>query len=449
MKKLKKALSLLLAGVVAATAMLCGSVSASAASSKTALLKTALTQIDSRATDVAALGQDLYMFFNDTYNAVYRIGSDEIKNWRSTGKLKATKIAVDPEVAKTDWDYYTDITFEYGDYALWGYYKNDNTITKFVMKYDKANKKITKVYSTDNYIGISGDGSMSEFIYDSDKGKLTLKILNNKAKLVKQLSYDFSAEDTYSRWAVFRYGSDTACISYYRESEADLSSNEGIKGGHIITVDKNGKTKTVADNLNRDISVGNNYITFDRRPLAGRSYVYLTSKGKGYGTFGLRRLENEVFKTDGAVYVYTINDFGKKIYGTKAVAEYVAGPDEDLQYKYALVNISSDKFISAVYDDMSTSDNGEMFLVKNSKGQWGYLNSKGKKLAMFDDAGAFTGSGKYAPVIKNGKIYLVDKNMKQVSKTIKADDNSYLNTLGDELFLYTYGGKTYLMTNKK
>ena len=346
------------------------------------------------------------------------------------------------------------MTFEYGDYALWGYDKNDNTVTKFVMKYDKANKKITKVYSTDNYIGISSDGSMSEFIYDSDKGKLTLKILNNKAKLVKQLDYDFSAQDCYPRWGCFRRGSDTACISYYRESEADLSYDDGIKGGHIITVDKNGKTKTVADNLNRDILVGNNYIAFDCRPLVGLGYVHLTSKGKGYGIYGLRLLETKISQGDDEISLvytdtFTLSDLGKKIYGTKAVAEYVGGTYADPTYKYALVNISNNKLLSSVYDDMYTDNDGEIYSVMNSKGQRGFLNSKGKKLAMFDDAGAFSGNGKYAPVLKDGKIYLVNKSMKQVSKTIKADKDSGVRTLGDELFMYTYGGKIYLMTNKK
>ena len=89
-----------------------------------------------------------------------------------------------------------------------------------------------------------------------------------------------------------------------------------------------------------------------------------------------------------------------------------------------------------------------MFSVMSSNGKCGFMNIKGKVLASFDDAGSFFGSGKYAPVIKSGKIYLVDSNMKQVSKTIKADDKSIVYTLGDEIFMYTYNDKLYFMTNK-
>ena len=449
MKRLKKALSLLLVAAIAVTALVCGSVSASAASSKTALLTTALSKIDSKAKEIIDLGQGIYWLYdNDTgYNAFYRIGSDEIKAWRSSGKLKATKLTADDKLKKCT-GYYTDCTFAFGDYAL--FYKDDNDIrTEYVIKYDKSKKTLTTIYSSKNYIGVSSDGSISEFIWNDSTGKLQLKILNNKAKLVKQLNYDFSAEDCIAHWNVFRYGSDTACISYCSESEYIRSATEDIKSGHIITIDKNGKTKTVAEFANTAFMTGGNYIVADRPPLAGLSYVYLTSKNKGYSTLDLRGLEDEIFKKDGVVYAYTISSFGKKIYGTKAVAEYVAGPEDDLQYKYALVNISSNKLISAVYDGMYTDNDGETYSVMNSKGQRGFLNSKGKKLAMFDDADSFYGKGKYAPVIKDGKIYLINMKMNQVSKTIKADKDSEVWTFGDELFAYRYGGKVYLMTNKK
>ncbi|MBQ6555034.1 MAG: hypothetical protein IJL89_07375, partial [Firmicutes bacterium] len=256
MKRLKKALSLLLVAAIAVTALVCGSVSASAASSKTALLTTALSKIDSKAKEIIDLGQGIYWLYdNDTgYNAFYRIGSDEIKAWRSSGKLKATKLTADDKLKKCT-GYYTDCTFAFGDYAL--FYKDDNDIrTEYVIKYDKSKKTLTTVYSSKNYLGVSSDGSISEFIWNKSTGTLQLKILNNKAKLVKQLNYDFSAEDCIAHWNVFRYGSDTACISYCSESEYIRSATEDIKSGHIITIDKNGKTKTVAEFANTAFMTG-------------------------------------------------------------------------------------------------------------------------------------------------------------------------------------------------
>lgn len=92
---------------------------------------------------------------------------------------------------------------------------------------------------------------------------------------------------------------------------------------------------------------------------------------------------------------------------------------------------------------MSTED-GKIYLVKNAKGERGYINRKGKELAFFEYAGSFIGD--YAPVVKNGKAYLIDRNMKQVSEKIDADS---VSTLGEGLFRVTKGDKVMLMTYKK
>ncbi len=442
-------MSLLLVGAIAVTSLLCGSVTASAASSKTALLSTALSQVDSKADSSLGLGQDILALYNSSDDSgclgFYRIGSEEIKAWRSSGKLKATKLTADDTLLKSS-GCISDMTFAYGNYALF-YSIADDVTTYHVVKYNKSKKTLTTIYSTKNFIGVSGDGSMSEFIWNQDTRKLQVRILNNKAKLVKKLTYDYSADDSYGCWNAFRCGNDKAYVSYYRESELDISSDGDIRGGNIIAIDKNGKTKTVSDFVSTEVVVGVNYVAFDHRPIDGISYVCLTSKNKDYDTFNLRYYTDE--KSMDEADFYTICDFGTKIYGTKAIAAYKGGTNEDPVYKYVLVNISSNKRLSKVYDYMFTRNDGEMFCAVNSKGQRGFVDSKGKELAIFDAADCFAGNGKYAPVIKDGKIYLVDKNMKQISKTIKADEDSEVWTVGDELFSYRYGNKIYYMTTKK
>lgn len=446
MKKIRKALSLLLACTAAITAIFCGSVTASAASTKTALVKTAFSQIDSKAEQVAPMGKDLYYFYSDTYSAVYRIGSEELKNWRSTGKLKATRITVDPEIAKHNWSFYINQCWIYSDLAVLYTTDSEEDVIHYVVKYDEANKKITKVYSTKNLIGVSDNGSMSEFIYDKEKDRLTVRILNSKAKLVKKLEYDFN--DRYGCWRPFNSGGRYAYVTYTDNSHTD--GEYTFFDENQVVIDRKGNAKIAKKYEDifaaGNVAYGSNYRASERPPLAGTRFIYLTSTDKEY------MIDTTYYFTDSSSKNYWLNDFGEEFYGTKAVGTYIyTTPDEEnrqYEYKYALVDIKNDKFLSAKYDRIYTKNGGKMFSVMSSKGKCGFMNIKGKVLASFDDAGSFFGSGKYAPVIKSGKIYLVDSNMKQVSKTIKADDKSIVYTLGDEIFMYTYNDKLYFMTNK-
>ena len=455
MKRFKKMLSLLLVGVIAVTSLFCGTVTASAASSKASLLSLDITKIDSKATGIGSLGQDLYILYSDSYRAVYRIGSDEIKKWRSSGKLKATKITVDSDITKYIWKYNSSVSLKYGDYTYFSYKDNNNITHYYILKYEKDKNKLTEIYTTTNYIGISSDGTMSEFIYDSNKKVLTLKILNSNGKLVKKHTYDLG-DNCYWYCYAFEFGSQYAYVTYWKEKDRDTNSNDYDKlfkvGNHYI-IGTNGKQKKISDLIWAFgfIAKGKNYVAFEAPPADSVRNVYLTEKNKTYNLDSISNFSTGEYKVN--YKYYELIGFANELFGTKAIGQYQYTDNSDpnnkkYEYKYALVNVKNDKFISAKYDYMNTYDNGETFLVEDSKGQWGYLNAKGKKLAMFTDAAAFYGSGKYAPVIKGGNIYLIDKNMKQVSKTIKSDKDSGVTTLDDELFKYTKGGKNYIMTNK-
>lgn len=55
------------------------------------------------------------------------------------------------------------------------------------------------------------------------------------------------------------------------------------------------------------------------------------------------------------------------------------------------------------------------------------------------EAGKWTGSGEYTPVMDNGKGYLVDKDGNRVSDML--DEVSYVETLDDDLYLFWVGDK--------
>ena len=71
----------------------------------------------------------------------------------------------------------------------------------------------------------------------------------------------------------------------------------------------------------------------------------------------------------------------------------------------------------------------------------GYINTDGELLATFDDASEF--KGKYAPVVKDGKAFLINKDMKRVSEKIDADG---VYTLDKDLFSVLVDDEVFLMT---
>lgn len=85
--------------------------------------------------------------------------------------------------------------------------------------------------------------------------------------------------------------------------------------------------------------------------------------------------------------------------------------------------IIPDGALLAVSDSLDISDNKYWLVGEN--GKWGYVDHDGKKQEMFDDASEFV-NGK-AMVIKDGKAYYIDENLKCSEEGMEADA------------VYTYG----------
>ncbi len=82
-----------------------------------------------------------------------------------------------------------------------------------------------------------------------------------------------------------------------------------------------------------------------------------------------------------------------------------------------------------------------LYLFETYSGKIGYMDENEKVLGEFDATDGFV--GKYAPVVKDGKAYLVDKDMKAVSTEIEADD---VIAIDEDLFLAKKGDTTYFVT---
>ena len=236
----------------------------------------------------------------------------------------------------------------------------------------------------------------------------------------------------------FTFGGDYAHVLYAKGKNGDKT----FDAVHAI-VDTKGNSKIiyVLEGITAygKCSANKNYQGFESVPNEGINKVYLFDNDKTYNLKNICKYKN-----------YKLLNFGLMFNGTKTIATYIYQKDENAepQYKCALVDVKSDKILSSLYEYMYTEDNGNTYLMQASNGKWGYLNSKGKKLGSFDFASVFSGNGKYAPVINNGKMYLIDKKMKRASTTVAVDNNTVVYTYGEELFLYIEGDTQYLMTYK-
>jgi hypothetical protein len=77
----------------------------------------------------------------------------------------------------------------------------------------------------------------------------------------------------------------------------------------------------------------------------------------------------------------------------------------------------SDMSVLAVYDYISLAED-DLYLVSDGD-KWGYIDPSGKEIAMYDDAGAFYNG--YAPIIKDGKAYIIDTDLNEIEELGEAD----------------------------
>ena len=223
--------------------------------------------------------------------------------------------------------------------------------------------------------------------------------------------------------------------------------------------------------------IGENFVSYEFEPGTGgtwdKFYIYLPESGKEYNIGSICKITNNDKE-------YNLSSIVGKVYGNKFIAQYnVSG--ESSYPRYALASFGENnkaEIISDFYTSMSSDDNGKTFLVekatvtvkvngyitstnKNVEGI-GYIDANGKELGLFDNAGSFVNDSKYAPVINEGKFYLIDKNMKAVSDTIDVekefaieDEGAFviipekaIKTLDNDLYLYEQGTSKFLILRR-
>lgn len=141
----------------------------------------------------------------------------------------------------------------------------------------------------------------------------------------------------------------------------------------------------------------------------------------------------------------------REVFGDKMITRYTSDiTGEEDEYRYVLLDKT--KLASATYKERAKpdsksyksmySEDGKIFYVKSEDDKWGFIDADGNELGFFDNIGTFIGD--YAPVVKDGKAYLIDRNMNCVSEKIDADSIGTYST-DTEHFMITKDDKDYIV----
>lgn len=401
------------------------------------------------------------------------VSDEDIANWQKTGEFTYTELTPDFEMPE-------NLSYFYGDNNVgWIRREVDGKPNLKIVNYDAESKTITtKNEFDDDWTYVFADGTVIYFAPDKYAGKLSVTITTADGKSnTKTFEYKGSGEmfynyacnvnaDVNSKYiAAVLWMTNVKAVPYEEGSEQTLTAY----AYDIYGITKDGKVDTlysepeyeydVGFGTNRAPVVSMGYLDVNDHcmswmeecaPMVPQRMIYSLETGKIVKSnvyLSEYDVELKCKYTDGEYYSEIDGVTG--MWGNKFIAECPVDETSDTtEYRYILFSFEeepdsfNDDFtpLSKVYKHISSED-GKIFLVETEDDKWGFIDENGKELAIFDDASAFLGN--YAPVVKDGKAYIIDKNMNRVSEMIDADG---VYSVKDNVFYITRDGEYYLAT---
>lgn len=422
------------AGIIAAAVTVsCLTFTASAAENK--LVTTSYSDV---------FGDNNYYRLGDGYFAVYnnfvdppefkiiRLGNDEVAQWLSTGNLEYKTIEGSADIA--------GLYFNSGTLDGSGYLTFYNRDSYYLFSFNKDSGEFSKVYEYANGKVTRKDGYSLGYDFDYDSGVLTYSVTAPDGGVTKHsLTYTKAFEGENYCCQVCPAHGDGEYVGYIDwkvsgtvniVNAEEPWSEDNTADYDLYGIKKDGSLdriytakETFYDGTFNTLVVGyaDNYVAW----YADNCLHIRTVDGNVYDLTGLNCSDD---------YIYYVMG----VYGNQAiVAERVPARSGG---NYMVVDITGGgKEVSKKYEGeaLSTTDGGKTYLVSASddgRWYWGFIDSAGNELAKFDDASSFIGDGAYAPVVKDGKGWLVDRNMNQVSEKIDADG---CTTISENLFRFS------------
>lgn len=354
-----------------------------------------------------------------------RIGEEQISEWSKTGKISAALVESDLDISGLSW--WTG-DFEGGYVQLIREDSDGNVTERYVVHLNKDSGKIETAYklgadwcytTPDGYTVLSptsdvGSGTVTFTVMKPDGTSFTSTLNSWVAH------QDGAKWDDYV-WFTYRAAVDDKYCAYAVIDEKLDGQMTDERVYAVYAIDKQGNTVKLKGDIR---AAGCNFSRADGDNLA---VSFVDSPFAFVITLSADSGEAHQFDMYGNVYYV-----GK----TKAVGQEMG------QETQKLIDLSTGNIV-AQYTEIQAVDD-ELFLVITNDGKCAYINGSGKLLDTFDDADVFLGD--YAPVVKNGKAYLIDRNMNRVSEMI--DGNGVYSFRGG-LYRVDNGENAMLMTYAK
>jgi len=396
-----------------------------------------------------------------TDTGFFSVTDEDITNWQNTGEFTYSELTADFEIPEI-----VDGLGQKGNVAwMAGRDSEEQDMSLRVLNYDPEAKSITTAVNHDtvwNYI--NQDGTVIAYAGNDEAGKFAVMVTSADGKNVVN-SLEYKGEGGYF-WNIANISDNPeyACAILWKtdakkvrigDSEDDYYTQYAFD---VYAVTKDGNLETVAsytfENSNiygyGNLNGGGDWISWMFEPM-GKDWsqiiysldsketiefpAYLYSYGDDYSAIACK------YKNGfGSARIDYVIDFYNDTFVGRFVTDYTTDP---IQYSYMLFRNDNGTVDGAsIFGWYSSSSDGKIFCVQKGD-KWGYIDANGKELAMFDDAGSFEGD--YAPVVKDGKAYLIDRSMNRVSEMIDADGVTSIEG-NDRMFKLKKDGKTYLAT---
>ncbi len=391
---------------------------------------------------VIGLGEGYYVMYNG-YSAGAEIvycGTDVIDSWRKTGKPEVKTVSCGTDIS--------GMTFKSGIIdknggivKLVSTSQNDTICHVFTL--DKAKNEFTEAYSypiqsvwsnassrNDGYSFVKDEPNWQTWectysVYDA-KGNMTQKTISPKNNNISiedsGMCERVSFIDCYGEGKYVGF----ACVADYA-TEKTMTISESFEAPTFIYeingINKDGSLTPLTEVR----SYGNELI-----PVFFGGENFVAWKNYEDGCYYVMTLDdNKTYKLESNDKFNSIAE----VIGKKVTVEKRSNYMPDGGYPRMVFDLETGKMLAENEYSMTSNDGGKIFMskAKGYDGEWRYFDENLKKLGTFSDAGSFIEGNQYAPVVQDGKGWLVDRNMNQVSEKIDAVG---CTTLGKDLFRF-------------
>ena len=439
------------------------------------------------------------------FDGLAYLSKEDLKNWQETGVLTLSKLKADFDTTGLKWGmfhaengYVQLVKMEKQMVEDdWGNEQEENVVT-YRGLYKIEDNEIKKVCDLDTFWTTTREDGISvgldtvkkdvHIVYDDFetefKATVELKMVvtqpdGTREETVLAKASDFDSEINASEVNVDELTALGYC-SWSIPSSGDTLANVGIENQMLYVRDPNSRLGYTIENIYKDgtretiyendnlyyteftgfLGSTQKYLLWCHRvPVMGNSLTVFsyncdTKAAEVYGHDTFKDGENWFLDENGQM-VYSWNFKTEGNYDGHIVT-YISTRDADdkpIKEGFTILNGLND-FANweskTYYNYISLDDVGDeedptiLYRFETFDGKEGFIDySSGKEtiIGQFDAADNFEGS--YAPVVKDGKAYLVDADMNAVSDTVAADD---VVSIKDDLFIVKNGDKVSFVT---